>query len=104
MRRTIGLFLFAILCCAPAWSQVSVTEIKLRTDPDGARVRPGQTLVVQILAYGEVTEGDGKKKVRLEDTEANLGIREDNGGWISKPFRFQGNDSEEFYRPDGGGL
>ena len=104
MKRLLEIPFILSLFLSAAAGQVAVTEIKLRTDPDGARVRPGQSLVIQVLAYGEVTEGDGKKKVRLEDTEANLGIREDNGGWISKPFRFQGSDSEEFHRSDSGGL
>ena len=82
MKRLAGIPFLLLLFLSTAGAQVPVTEIKLRTDPEGARVRPGQSLIVQVLAYGEVTEGNGKKKVRLEDTEANLGVRQedDSGG------------------------
>jgi hypothetical protein len=41
--------------------QAAVTEIALRTDPADSRVRPFETLVVQVRSYGK----DGDKKVRL---------------------------------------
>jgi|YNPMSStandDraft_1061717.scaffolds.fasta_scaffold00223_10 hypothetical protein len=74
-------------------SKVPVTEIRLRTDPPGARVRPWETLVIQVLAYGQ----NGEEKVRLRRTGASLRVRQPGGGWLSKPFAFQGKDDEKFF-------
>ena len=88
-----------------AQNQLLVTEIQLRTDPAGARVRPYESLVVQVLAYGEVTDAEGKKtKVRLREGGAKVALKNSNAGWLSKPFRYQGKESESFYSPEGTGL
>lgn len=73
--------------------KLPVTEIRLRTDPPEARVRPFETLVVQVLAYGQ----DGERKVRLRRTGAVMRVKEPGGGWLSKPFAFQGKDDEPFF-------
>jgi hypothetical protein len=45
MKRLAGIPFLLFLFLTTAGAQVAVTEIKLRTDPDGARARPGQSLV-----------------------------------------------------------
>jgi len=77
--------------------KLPVTEILLRTDPPGARVRPLETLVIQVLAYGQ----NGEEKVRLRRTGAALHVKEPEGGWLSKPFAFQGKDEEKFFDESG---
>ena len=82
-----------------------LSEIRLRTDPEDARVRPFETLVVQVLAYGDLTDEDGlKKKVRLRKGAANLVVKGSDPGWLSKPFRYQGKEDEPFYQQEGAGL
>ncbi len=73
--------------------KLPVTEIRLRSDPPEARVRPFETLVVQVLAYGQ----EGEQKVRLRRTGAVMRVKEPSGGWLSKPFAFQGKDEEPFF-------
>lgn len=72
--------------------KVSITEITLRADPGGA-VRPFETLVLQARAYGK----DGDKKVRLRRTGATFKPLDKEGGWVSKPFAFQGTDDEKYF-------
>lgn len=73
--------------------KLPVTEIALRTDPSDARVRPLETLVVQVLAYGR----DGDQKVRLRRGGARVKVSEPGGGWLSKAFAFQGKEEEKFF-------
>jgi len=87
-----------------ASAQSLVTEIKLRTEPQDAKVRPFEQVVVQVLAYGEISKtGGGAEKVRLQEAGAKITVKGADAGWLSKPFRFQGNETEPFYqKPDAG--
>jgi hypothetical protein len=107
-KRGAGfLLLFPLL----AWSQldklgetlgqlgkkVPITEIRLRTDPAEAKVRPLESLVVQVRAYGKPNED----VVRLQRTGAKLRLLQEGGGWLSKTFVFQGKDEEKFFEESG---
>ena len=72
-------------------AQTTITEIKLHTDPADARIRPFEEVVVQVRVYGEIRGTTG----RLRQDGATLEVL-DAGGWISKPFIFQGADDETF--------
>jgi hypothetical protein len=100
-RRLCLLGLFAV---GAARAQLPVTEVRLRTDPAGARIRPYENLVVQVLAYGETSEGEQRKKVRLQKGATKIRLRESGGGWLSKPFRYQGQDDEPFFEGSGSRL
>ena len=77
----------------------SPQRIALRADP-GAQVRPLETVQIQVLVYGEA---DGaSEQVRLQRNGAQWQV--EGGGWVSKPFRFQGADPEPFYQPPQKGL
>ena len=94
-----------LLLAASGAAQSLVTEIQIRTDPEDAKVRPLEEVVVQVVAYGEITNADGQtQKVRLQEAGAKVTIKEENGGWLSKPFRFQGQDTEPFYERPGAGI
>jgi len=73
--------------------KTALTEIKLVTDPADARVRPLETLVIQVRAYGKPDE----ETVRLQRTGAKVQTKAAGEGWISKAFVFQGKDEEKFY-------
>lgn len=77
--------------CAASAAQ-TITRLELRTEPAGARVRPFESIPVQVRVYGKVGEQEG----RLRRDGAQLEIVEPNGGWLSRPFRFQGPDEEPF--------
>ncbi|MBM3812806.1 MAG: hypothetical protein FJW20_14360 [Acidimicrobiia bacterium] len=77
--------------------KVPVTEIRLRTDPEDSKLRPLETLVVQVRAYGKPEQD----LVRLQRTGARVRVREQNGGWLSKTFVFQGKDDEKFHEESG---
>lgn len=105
-RATGFISLFLLLAgSAAAQSSLLVSEIKLHTDPEDARVRPFESIAIQIRAYGEVEDADGnKKKVRLREGGASVKLSDEKGGWVSKPYRFQGSDDEPFYQKQGAGL
>ncbi len=107
MRSIPRLFLIVFLSFPNlALAQLRVTELTARTDPADARVRPLESLVIQARAYGEVSQGDGSEteKVRLQRNGARFELKGSQGGWFSKPFRFQGKDDESFYQERGSGL
>jgi hypothetical protein len=81
-----------VLLCGPLAAQVSVTEIKLYTDPAELRLRPLEHLVIQVRAYGKVGEATG----RIRRDGATVKVADPNGGWLSKTFKFQGQESEPF--------
>ena len=93
--------LFALICfSAPviAVAQLPVTEVQLHADPADARVRPLESLVIQLRAYGEVADdvAGETKRVRLQRNAAAFELKDSRGGWLSKLFRFP--------RPRGRGL
>lgn len=78
----------------------TLTEIALRADPDPS-VRPLEQIQIQVLAYGEV---DGvAERVRMQQNGVQFTV-ESGGGWLSKPYRFQGEETESFYQPPAKGL
>ncbi|MCB1020256.1 MAG: hypothetical protein KDC27_10025, partial [Acidobacteria bacterium] len=81
-------------------SKLPVKELRLRADPD-AKVRPLETVVVQALVYGENEAGEA---VRIQTQSIAFRVDGDNAGHISKPFRYQGQEQENFYRPETSGL
>ena len=88
-----------------AVAQNSVSEIKLRTNAVEALVRPLESLVVQVLAYRAVVDEDGNSRnVRIQRDGATVSLQSASAGWLSKPFRFQGPESEPFYERPGRGL
>ena len=90
-------FLSLVLCA----QEPVLKEVRLRTDPPQARLQPLESLVVQVLVYGEIEEGGERRRVRLQRMGARMRIRQRDGGWLSKPFRFQGRDDEPFYEKEG---
>ncbi|MBI1354910.1 MAG: hypothetical protein GC160_11235 [Acidobacteria bacterium] len=95
--RPVGLLLLPLALFA---QNPTLTEIVLRADPE-AQVRPLETLPLQVLAYGKVD--GGADRVRMELGGAQWTAPE-GGGWLSKPFRFQGAENENFYQPPDKGF
>ena len=109
---------FALAVCLPAAAQTVVTEVSIRSDRAPARVRPFGTLILQSLIYGEqaapaattnsisastakVAESEtppepAKPKLRLPKAGV-FRVIEPDGGWISKPFKYQGATTEAFH-------
>ncbi len=81
----------ALLLGAAAHGEATIENIKIHADP-APRVRPFETLTLQVRVYGTV---DGKRG-RLRRDGAKLTVLEPGGGWLTKPFRFQGRDEEGF--------
>ena len=74
-----------------AHAQPAIKRIEIHADP-APLVRPFETITLQVRVYGEL---DGKEG-RLRRDGARLKVLEPDGGWLTKPFRFQGKDDEEF--------
>ncbi|MBM3764448.1 MAG: hypothetical protein FJW32_03565 [Acidobacteria bacterium] len=81
----------AVLFSITLWAQ---TELRFKFDP-APRVRPGETVSVQVQVWNEVTAADGtKSKVRQREVAT---IKAAPGqGAVSKPYRFQGADDGGF--------
>jgi hypothetical protein len=78
----------------------TVTEIRLRVEPESRRIRPGETAVIQQRTYGRVTNKQGEEKSgRLQRA---IGRVTASGGWLSKPFLFPGKETESFVQADNG--
>ena len=102
---SLVLLILLTLGVAGAQSSLLVSEIKIHTDPEGARVRPFESIAIQVRAYGELEDSEGNKnKVRLREGGAKVKLSDEKGGWLSKPYRFQGKDDESFYQKEGAGL
>ena len=84
---------------------VLVSQIEIHTDPQDARIRPFESIAIQVRAYGEIQDANGDtEKVRLREGGASIKLSDSNAGWISKPFRFQGKDDEPFYQKESAGF
>jgi len=83
--------LLAILGAASLGAQATITEVKIHADP-GPKVRPMETIALQVRAYGRA----GSQEGRIHRDGAEFRLLDENGGRLSKPFRFQGEDNERF--------
>ena len=81
-------------------SKLDAKEIRLRADPE-PRVRPLETVIVQALVYGENEAGE---LVRIQNESIRFRVEGEEAGRISKPFRYQGEEEENFYQPATAGL
>ena len=72
-------------------------------DP-GARLRPLASAVIQVKVYGETEVAGTKKSGRLRKADWNAAVFPNDGGWLSKPFRYQGTDSEGYLESAGSGF
>lgn len=83
-----------------AQSPGPVRELELRAIPSDARVRPFESIPVQVVAL-ETPAGDptGFERTRLKRGLPSFHLRDSRAGWLSKPFRFQGLD-EQPWRAD----
>lgn len=74
-------------------AKMTVAEVSLKAYPEDAKVRPFETLVIQVRAYGK----DGERKVRLGRSVTKAQVKDPEGGWLSKPFAFQDKEDEKFF-------
>lgn len=85
-----------------AEKNAKVTGIRFNCEPKECKVRPLESLIIQVLVDGEIPQGSGDpKKGRLRRTPGPLKVIEKDGGWVSKPFKYQGTDPGGF--ADSGG-
>jgi hypothetical protein len=78
-----------------------VKRVAVAADPE-ARVRPLESIVLWAKAYGEVPDGEKTREVRLRMSGYAGRITQDGGGWVSKGFKYQGQDSEAFHEEKSG--
>jgi hypothetical protein len=92
-RDLLRLLVLACFCVPVLAQQQQVTKLEINTVPADRRIRPFENVSVQVLIFADVTDKDGKKKnERIRQNGANFRIKEKEGGWLSKPFLFQGDD------------
>ena len=83
-----------LLVAAAAPAQISVTGAKIVADPE-PRVRPFETLMLQVRVYGQRSNANGTEMGRLLRGGPKITVSE-GGGWVSKPFKYPGKDGETF--------
>jgi hypothetical protein len=96
MNRHLGkLILGQAVALGAAWAGIVLEEYRIVPAREPAMVRPGETLVLQVRAYGRLEQaGEETRKGRVENANWRASIREEGGGVLSKPFKFQGEDKE----------
>ena len=85
--------LSAAVCVVALAAQVPgpVRGIEFQTVPSDARVRPFEVLVVRVRAVGDGAKlTGGSTPVPLKRGPASFHVHGRDGGWVSKPFRYQG--------------
>ncbi len=81
--------------------QPPVASLALRAEAPEAKVRPLEPIQIQALVYSEI-EGEAQP-VRVQRDGAAWSLPSGHG-WLSKPFRYQGEEGEAFHIPAGNGL
>ncbi|MBL8215105.1 MAG: hypothetical protein JNK87_30580 [Bryobacterales bacterium] len=84
-----------------------VTAVRLRCYPQDCRVRPLENMVLQAVVEGEVmvSGSSDPRKGRIRRPPGPAKVLEADGGFVTKPFKFQGsegNQAENFV--DGSGT
>src|SRR3990172_2982658 len=74
------------------FAQETITKLSIDTYPADRRVRPFESMVLQLSVYGDAKDRSGEKKnIRLKRNANTLRVLDQKGGWLSKPFLYQGN-------------
>ncbi|MCA2969574.1 MAG: hypothetical protein INH43_13735 [Acidobacteriaceae bacterium] len=90
--------IFVLFCVMAAWGQ-NPSRLAVSATPAALRIRPHREAILQVKVYGNVPDGEKTKEVRLRQAGWSVEVVSPRGGWVSKPFRFQGTDTEPFYDP-----
>ncbi len=79
-----------------------VTALRFNCLPADCKVKPFESIVVQVLVDGEITVANSEpRKGRLRRAPGAMKVLDKDGGWVSKVFKFPGTDPGGF--ADGGG-
>lgn len=107
-------FLSVCLALAPAtafgqFGQIDLSQLgqlgrsgastvkSLTLQAESPRLRPLGSTVIQVKVYGTFAAKDGESKDgRLQQAGWNIRAAGSDAGWLSKPFRYQGQDTEAF--------
>lgn len=82
-----------------------VTGLRFNCVPSDCKVRPFESIVVQVLVDGEIAVKDGDpRKGRLRRAPGTLKVVDKDGGWVSKVFKFPGTDPGGFADSGGSAL
>ncbi|MBI4909382.1 MAG: hypothetical protein HY820_37535 [Acidobacteria bacterium] len=83
-----------------------VTGVRFNCLPAECKVRPLETLIIQVLVDGELASKSGGEPIkgRLHRAPGDMKVLESNGGFISKRFKFQGTDPGNFIDTGGGAF
>ncbi|MBI3210481.1 MAG: hypothetical protein HYZ37_16475 [Candidatus Solibacter usitatus] len=75
-----------------------ITGLRFNCAPKDCRVKPFEHIPVQVLVDGELpaSGNDQPKKGRIRISPGAMKVVETNGGAVSKPFKFQGEDPGGF--------
>jgi len=81
------------------------TVKRLEFNVESLKIRPLASTIVQVKVYGEVPIKDSTetRSGRLQEGGWTLALNPANdGGWLSKAFKYQGKDTEGFVSDSGG--
>lgn len=91
VMRTINLLFF--FCSLLAAQDAKVTRIAIQAEP-GTKLRPNESAVLLVKVYGEIAGVNDNKEGRVRQTGWNINVFPNDGGWLSKAFKYQGKDTE----------
>ncbi len=90
--------------------QAQAQELEIHLQDGGERIRPLESVVLQLRAFQTEEDEEGnEKRVRVLPASVQFDLKSESGGWLSKPFRnqvdsFKGRDSEEGWKSILGNL
>ncbi len=93
-----GCAFLAVVSLALAAQTGETTSIEIFVEGFWPSVRPNESLVLQLRAYHERKNADGSSsKYRVRIRQASFRVVTDKGGWVSRPFAYQGTDDQANY-------
>ena len=90
-----------LLSLSAAFAQTP-KRLAVSSTPATLQIRPHSEAILQVKVYGDVPSGETTREGRLRQAGWTVNITTPNGGWVSKPFRFQGTDNEPYYEASTG--
>ncbi|MBS1827896.1 MAG: hypothetical protein JST93_21485 [Acidobacteria bacterium] len=82
-----------------------VTGLRFNCVPADCKVRPYESIVIQVLVDGEIAVANGDpRKGRLRRAPGAMKVVDKDGGWVSKVFKFPGADPGGYAESGGSAL
>jgi hypothetical protein len=93
-----GCLLSAVLAVSLLAQSGETTSVEIFVEGLWPTLRPNESIALQVRAYTERTNAAGvATKERARVRQANIRVVDNKGGWVSRPFAYQGKDDAAYY-------